>query len=103
MSDNIILDILSCLNISTLQRLKNKCESYITYCIDYKQVNAKYSVKTKQKDYLELLEQVNNAIAIKQLENDKITNSASSGESNITSCMEKESQQESKKKEKKAK
>lgn len=102
MNDNIIIDILSCMNTATLTKLKNKCESYITYCIDYKQVNAKYSIKTRQKDYMELLEQVNNAIAMKQLENDKNTNSAKDGE-NITSTMEKENQVESNNKEKKGK
>ena len=102
MNDIIIIDILNCLNLSTLQKIKNKCESYITYCIDYKQVNAKFSVKTKQKDYLELLEQVNNAIIVKQFETEKTekANSASSGETNITSTMA-DNQVESNKKEKK--
>lgn len=103
MSEEIVNIILSCLNINTLQRLKNKCESYQTYCIDFKQINAKYSVKTKQKDFADLLEMVNTYIVIKQLESDKTANSSISGENNITSCMDRDNQQESKTKEKKGK
>lgn len=102
MSENVINEILSCLNILTLQRLKSKCEMYLTYCVDFKQVNGKYGVKTRQKDYAELLEMVNSIIILKQLESDKQANSANNSETNITSCMNSDNQQESKKKEKKA-
>ena len=101
-----ISEILSFLSIGTLTKIKNKCEAYNTYCIDYKQVNAKYNVKTRQKDFLELQEMCTQMIALKQFESDQ-ANCTKSGENNnnVTSTMN-ESQSvpvESKKKEKKNK
>ena len=99
-----INEILPILSIGTLTKIKNKCEYYISHTIEYKQVNTKYGVKTRAKDYAELLDLVVETIALKQFEEQ--ANSTKNGESNnnVTSTMS-DSQitpVESKKKEKKS-
>lgn len=64
----IINEIISCLDDNTLNKIKRKCESYITYTIDNKQLNIKNDIKTKQKEFLELLELVNAQLVFNQFE-----------------------------------
>lgn len=103
-----VKEILSMLSIGTLTKLKNKCEAYNSYCIDYKQVNAKLGVKTRQKDFAELLEIVMEIIALKQFESEQTQsapNKSGENNNNVTSTMSESqsTQVESKKKEKKSK
>lgn len=100
-----IREILPILSIGTLTKIKNKCEAYNTYCIDYKQVNSKCGVRTRQKDYAELLEAVMSTIAMKQFEEQQAncTKNGDLNNNNVTSTAG-ETQTtavESKKKEKK--
>lgn len=104
--EDITREILSMLSLPTLNRIKAKCESYLTYCTDYKQVNSRLSIKTRQRIYAELLEEVQSYIVIKQIESEKDNaNSTKNGENNnnVTSTMENVPIVESKQKEKKAK
>lgn len=59
-------EIISALDDSLLNKIKKKCDAYITYTIDNKQINKKQNVKTKQKEYLDLLEMINSQLIINQ-------------------------------------
>lgn len=92
--------VLSCLDDNTLNKIKRKCESYITYTIDNKQLNNKNDIKTKQKDMLELLELVNTQLVLNQFE--LSTKNNSDNNNNVKSTLnepEKADAKESKKKE----
>ena len=65
---NIIREIINSLDDNTLNRIKRKSETYITYTIDNKQLNKKQDVKTRQKEYLELLELINSQLVMNQFE-----------------------------------
>ena len=64
----MITEILYMLDETTLNKIKKKCEQYITYSIDNKQVNNKHDIKTRQKEYAQLLEQVCSVLVIKGFE-----------------------------------
>lgn len=105
--EDLTREILSMLSLPTLNRIKAKCESYLTYCTDYNQTNTRLSIKTRRKLYAELLEEVQSYIVVKQIESEKDNaNSTKNGENynnNVTSTMENVPIVESKQKEKKAK
>lgn len=105
MIDELTIEILSMLPITTLNKVKTRCEAYNTYCIDFKQINAKNGVKTQSKKYSELLEVVNSLLVLKQFETEKAitTNNNSADNTNITSTMESKPIAENKKKGDKAK
>lgn len=60
--------VLTCLDDNTLNKIKRKCEAYTTYTIDNKQLNKKNEIKTRQKEFLELLELVNAQLVYNQFE-----------------------------------
>jgi len=60
--------IINFLDIGTLLKIKKQCETYLSYTIDYKQLNDKNAIKTNQKYYGELLEYVNQVLVLKQVE-----------------------------------
>lgn len=64
----MINEILYMLDETTLNKIKKKCEMYLTYSIDNKQINNKHDIKTKQKEYAILLEQVCSVLVIKGFE-----------------------------------
>ena len=65
---NIVREIINSLDDNTLNKIKRKCDSYITYTIDNKQLNSKQDIKTRQKEYLELLELINSQLVLNQFE-----------------------------------
>ena len=70
--DQTTKELVNMLSLTVLLRLKKQCEAYITYTIDYKQVNYKNQIKDRQKTFSELLEQINAAIVFKQVEFEKV-------------------------------
>ena len=103
--DNLVKDILNVLDIPTLLKLKERCNAYITYSVDYKQINSKYNVQTRTKQFAELLEEVEAQLVLKGFnpkeQTNKNTNNAEQGTSIIKSSMENETEKKSRKKEKK--
>lgn len=94
-------EILSCIDDNTLNKIKRKCEAYTTYTIDNKQLNKKQAIKTRQKEYLELLELINSQLVLNQFE--LCTKAQTPISENITSTfneVESTPVKESKKKEK---
>lgn len=86
--DQTTIELINMLSIGTLLKLKNQCEKYITYTIDFKQVNNKNRIQARQKLFAEILEQVQATLVFKQVENEK-ANSAEKSE-NIKSTMQPE-------------
>lgn len=70
--DQTAIEIINMLSVSVLLKIKKQCENYITYTIDFKQVNNKNAIKTRQKVFAEILEQVNTTLVFKQVENEKL-------------------------------
>ena len=66
------IEIINMLSVSTLLKLKKQCEAYTTYTVDFKQLNYKNAIKTRQKVFLEILEQVNATLIFKQCESEKL-------------------------------
>lgn len=66
------IEIINMLSLPVLLRIKKQCEAYITYTIDYKQINNVNYIKTKQKLFTEILEQVNSTLVFKQAEFEKV-------------------------------
>lgn len=66
------IEIINMLSINTLLKLKKQCEAYTTYTVDFKQINYKNSIKTRQKVFAEILEQVNATLVFKQCETEKL-------------------------------
>lgn len=95
----IIDIIISCLDDNTLNKIKRKCESYVTYTIDNKQLNNKNEIKTRQKDFLELLELVNAQLVFNQFELSTKNNSDNNNVKSTLNEPEKTDVKESKKKE----
>ena len=65
---NINREIVSALDDNTLNKILRKCEAYITYTIDNKQLNKKQDVKTRQKEYLELEQLIKSQLVLNQFE-----------------------------------
>lgn len=104
--DDLTREILYILDIPTLLRIKEQCNRYITYSVDYKQINSKYGVQTRAKKFSELLEEVEALLVIKnfaQKEQNNNSNNATTNSPDIKSSMEKQStEKKSKKGEKQA-
>ena len=66
------IEIINMLSLPVLLRIKKQCEAYITYTIDFKQVNNVNYIKNRQKVFAEILEQVNSALVFKQAEFEKV-------------------------------
>lgn len=99
--DDLVKEILYVLDIPTLLRIKEQCQRYITYSVDYKQINSRYSVKTRANKFSELLEEVEAQLVLKNFaqKEQNNTNNANMNSPNIKSSMEKEPEKKSKKKE----
>lgn len=65
------IELINMLSKSVLLKLKKQCEAYCTYTIDFKQINNKNNVKTRQKVFADILEQVNATLVFKQVEDEK--------------------------------
>lgn len=98
---NMLATVVSCVDDNTLNKIVRKCEAYTTYTVDNKQLNKKQDVKTRQKEFLDLLEMckaqlVYNSIELstKQPISENISSTFNDAESKPV--------KESKKKEKKA-
>ena len=96
--------IISCLDDNTLNKILRKCEGYTAYSIDNKQLNAKYKVKARQKDFLELQELCRAQLVLNQFELSTKNNSGDNNNANVKSTLNEEVKpvKESNKKEKKA-
>ena len=70
--DQTAIEIINMLSLPVLLRIKKQCEAYITYTIDFKQVNNVNYIKNRQKVFAEILEQVNSALVFKQAEFEKV-------------------------------
>lgn len=70
--DNCGIEIINMLPKSTLLKLKNQCEKYLNYSVDFKQINNKNGIKARQKTFAEILEQVNATLVFKQCEESEI-------------------------------
>lgn len=66
------IELINMLSMPVLLRIKKQCEQYITYSIDYKQVNNHNYIKNRQKLFAEILEQINATLVFKQCEFEKI-------------------------------
>lgn len=97
--NNEIDIIISMLDDTTLAKIKRKCESYINYSIDNKQVNKRYEIKTRTQVFASLLEKVNAQLVFNQFE---LSTKKISENNNIISTLNEEGNpvKESKKKEK---
>lgn len=100
--DSLVKEILYMLDIPTLLRIKEQCERYNTYAIDFKQVNSKYNIKTRAQQINELLEEVQFQLVLKgfQPKEPKNTNNAVNSESIVKSSMDTQPEKKSRKKEK---
>ena len=65
---NMLSTVVSCVDDNTLAKIVRKCEGYITYTIDNKQLNKKQEVNTRQKEFLELLEMCKAQIVFNSIE-----------------------------------
>lgn len=99
--DDLVKEILYVLDIPTLLRIKEQCQRYITYSVDYKQINSKYSVKTRANKFSELLEEVEAQLVLKNFaqKEQNNTNNATMNSPNIKSSMASDPEKKSKKKE----
>lgn len=88
--DQTTIELINMLSIGTLLKLKNQCEKYITYTIDFKQVNNKNRIQARQKLFAEILEQVQATLVFKQVENEKINANSAEKSENIKSTMQPE-------------
>lgn len=93
--------IISSLDDNTLNKILRKCESYTAYSIDNKQLNKKYKVSARQKDFLELQELCKAQLVINQFEL-STGKSSDNNNANLKSTLNEEVKpvKESKKKEK---
>lgn len=69
--DQSTIEIINMLSMPVLLKIKKQCEAYCTYTIDFKQVNTKNSIRTRQKVFAEILEQVQATLVFKQCEYEK--------------------------------
>lgn len=88
------IEIINMLSVSTLLKLKKQCEAYTTYTVDFKQLNYKNSIKTRQKVFLEILEQVNATLIFKQCESEKLETKKTEPEALKSTMPENETQQQ---------
>lgn len=96
--------IIESLDDNTLNKILRKCEAYTAYNIDNKQLNKKYKVSTRAKNFLELQELCKAQLVVNQFELSTKNNSSDNNNAEFKSTLNEEVKpvKESKKKEKKA-